>query len=351
MEGQFSEIKISHKGIDLVLKTDNTIFVENLSVNEYQLSIYNPEAFYSGYVKTNFSPSTWISSNPSKWESGWTNNFVEVILIGSDYQFKFLVDIWNRKLQIDENDLVEIKNFQVAEVGITFITSAYKTQNYIDSLLNSIVNLKKDFINFEILVGVDACADVLKKVSETEYPEYIKFYFFPENVGNILVTNTLVKKSKYENIIIVGSDDFFHQDLLKHFLKEIKIYDVVNWSYFVFRDGEDEVSDKLEIVNEFLGCLGIKKNVFLSLNGYHPWRCHSDAEFQERILNLGIKIKYLKEPLFYYRVLRESVSRSGITKLGSTLRNTYLSIVDERRVSGKWVNPSRLYTADCIRIK
>ena len=87
------------------------------------------------------------------------------------------------------------------------------------------------------------------------------------------------------------------------------------------------------------------------MNGFYPWRCQSDSEFQERLLNSKCRIKNLDIPLFYYRILNTSLSRSELTSKGSTIRNTYISIMDEKRVSGSWNNPSRLYTSECIRIK
>ena len=351
MEGERSELTSNFKGVNLLLKSDSSIFIENKSSEKFKLTVFNPVCNYYGYVHNNFQPGTWCSTNPPKWETGWTTGAVEVILTGIDYEFKFLVDICNRKIEIYQDEFNQIEDFQIKRVGISFVISAYKTQNYINSTLESIIKLKKNFIDIEIIVGVDSCGDVFKKITETEYPEFVKIYFFPENVGVSLVINTLVKKTKYENVIKFDSDDLPHKDLLKHFIKEIKQNDVVNWGHYIFNEGEEIDETKMEIRKKGMGCLGFKKNLFISMNGFYPWRCQSDSEFQERLLNSKCRIKNLDIPLFYYRILNTSLSRSELTSKGSTIRNTYISIMDEKRVSGSWNNPSRLYTSECVRIK
>lgn len=352
MEGQFSEIKISHKGIDLVLKTDNTIFVENNSSQKFHISFCNPYIDFHGYVNLNFEPGVWSKTNPTIWEDSGTNISVDVILTGHNFRFKFSVNLIDRKVSIEDEDTCIIENFEVIPIGITFVISSYKSQNYINETLNSIMNLKNSkYHNFEILVGIDGCGDVLKTITENEYPDYIKFYFFPENSGNRVVINSLIQKSKNENIVIFDSDDLIHKDFLKYYLKEINEYDVINWGHYVYIEGTEFDEINMNISIKYLGCLGIRKSKFLELNGFFPWRCQSDSEFQERIIQQKLKTKYLNVPLFYYRVLNNSVSRNSLTGPNSILRKTYISIMDDKRMSENFTNPSRLYTADCIRIK
>ena len=351
MEGQFSELKISHKGIDLVLKTDNTIYVENNSSQKFHISVLNPHIDYSGYVNYNFESGIWVSTNPPTWVDSGTNISVEVILTSHNFRFKFLVHFLDRTISIEEEDTYIIKNFEIVPIGVTFVISSYKSQNYINETLNSIMNLKKEYHNFEILVGIDGCGDVLKKITENEYPDYIKFYFFPENNGQRIVINSLIQKSKNENIVIFDSDDLIHKDFLKYYFKEINNCDVLNWGHYVYIDGSEFNESNMDKSFKYLGCFAIRKSKFLELNGFFPWRCHGDSEFQERIVIKELKIKNLEIPLFYYRIRNESLSRDSLTKPQSILRKTYVSLMDEKRVFNLWNNPSRLYTSNCLKIK
>jgi hypothetical protein len=91
--------------------------------------------------------------------------------------------------------------------------------------------------------------------------------------------------------------------------------------------------------------IGIKKDVFNSLNGFYPWRCGADTEFGHRLAYNNFK-KGKAEGVSYYRRLHgENLTMRKDLGHGSSIRNQYCNIINRNMVNKTWPNPQTKTTA------
>lgn len=347
-----NEIFLFENGIEVSIKEDSSIFVTNKTGLVYRISFYNPNKLYHGHVHFNFKPGFWVSSTPKKWPINQTDDIVEVVLTGPDHQFKFIIDQKNKKILFESDNFIEVNDYKVIDKSISFVLAAHKTHDYINEVIEKILTLRRKHLNLEILIGVDACEETFKVISKSYYPPEVKIYFFEENVGLFIVRNTLVEKAKYNDIIIMDSDDLPKENILSIYFQNYKENDFISWGNFCFLDGTDyKDSNNLTYSQGPWGCFGLKKDKFLKVNGFQPWRCNGDDEFTKRFLHYGYSIKFIDEAGYYYRVRDNSLSRDKTTKKGSIIRSSYVKIMEENTNNNSWPNPDRLYTEKCIRIR
>jgi len=332
--------------ITIEILDDDVIKIENFSGQKYRVAVANPEKKYNGYVNFDFHDANWITTQPKNWPFSPTNEKVKVYLVGQDHMYTFDLTMKDKKIEDTTDDSMYVENFDPKKRKVSFVVPAYGTEEYIDETIESILNMENEFTIIEIVIGIDGDQKILERISDRDYPDNVKFYLFETNVGLFHVKNTMVTKTKYENIIFFDSDDVAHKDLLTYFFKNIRDNDIVRWKSLKFND-ENNLTKNVHFLG---GCFGIKKNVFYENNGFLPWRCHADSEFIGRV-DPKYKTVYLDEHLFYYRTREDSLSNHSNTKQGSLIRETYKRIMEDKINTGNFVNPERLYTSECIFIK
>ena len=222
-----------------------------------------------------------------------------------------------------------IKNYDLSVIIPTF-----NNVQYIDESVNSILKSIKN-LNCEILVGIDNCEKtknyIIKNLSK--FPKNIRFFYFHRNVGPYIIRNSLVKISNSENIFFFDSDDIASDNLISVVYNSLQKYDVIRYKFWNFYEPKSYKESKNLEINGFysLGQFGIKKEKFLNLNGFEPWVCGADTEFQFREKSNRLKTINIDEPLIFRRKHQQNLTIKSSTGHNSKLRNYYTSILNKKR--------------------
>lgn len=213
---------------------------------------------------------------------------------------------------------------------ISIIIPTYDNITYLDECLNSIINSNKN-LSCEILVGIDNCLETLNHIKSNFYDKRIRFFYFEENVGPYIIKNSLVNISKSPDLLFFDSDDIMKENMIPDIISNLKYYTFVNPMFINFNDGDNYKTIKTIKTKTFgEGVFGIKKNVFLSLNGFEGWRCAADSEFKSRLYKNKHTFSYTTDIVFYRRLHKKSLTLNPETGYSSQLRRDYVKQMNKK---------------------
>ena len=210
---------------------------------------------------------------------------------------------------------------------ISIITTIYNNDKYLVEALNSFIESCNGY-DYEILIGIDNCKISLKHIL-TIYPSLngrIKIFYFTNKVGTYIIRNTLATKAKNDNLIFFDSDDVMRKNTVKNTL------DALRSGYQYHRFGFISFSGTLTIPKDgklntkfshHFGAFGIKKELFLEMNGFEPWICAADGEFFWRVGANQHKTSLSKDVDILYRRHESNLTSGPTTGMQSPLRKEY----------------------------
>jgi glycosyltransferase involved in cell wall biosynthesis len=208
----------------------------------------------------------------------------------------------------------------MAKKSLSIIVTAYNSQNYIEECLNSINEQTyfKNFDDYEILLGIDACESTLKEVLKIKDKyKNLRVFMMNKNKGTYITSNTLINISQYENILRFDSDDIMLPNMVENLMENEG--DIISMKYFCFgrHDG---------IMGNFFteGVILYTREVINKIKGYRPWLCAADSEFLLRASKNGFKKNYLNKTLFNRRIHNNSLTQNQKTGRNSELRQQYI---------------------------
>jgi glycosyltransferase involved in cell wall biosynthesis len=229
------------------------------------------------------------------------------------------------------------------DIGYSIIVTAYKTFNYIEECLDSIM-LQTYFINsdnYEILLGIDGCTETLSVVKKIhgKYPK-LRVFFMSKNMGTYVTSNTLLSQVKYDKIIRFDSDDVMLPDMIFRINSNIDTYDVIRLKFNNFNDGET-----ISIIYPHMahGVMCYKKHVIDDLGGYKDWPCGADTDLVFRFKS-EYKVFIEEATSFYRRVHSGALTRNTKTGMNTQLRK---DITNRLKKGFEYVEP---VTNDFIEI-
>lgn len=208
---------------------------------------------------------------------------------------------------------------------ISIIITAYNNPDYIHECISSVINSAENY-EYEILLGIDNCSKTLNSVhKKIKKYKNLKVFFFPNRIGTYIIRNSLVNESKYENILFFDSDDVMKNNMIGDTLLNIEKYDCIKPMFSGFKDGDNVNLPKFNVQKNTFGegVFAIKKNVFFEMNGFEPWICAADSEFNWRLRMNNKTFKYIERVCFYYRRHSESLTTNSETGMRSKLRMKY----------------------------
>jgi GR25 family glycosyltransferase involved in LPS biosynthesis len=224
----------------------------------------------------------------------------------------------NKQDCIDLYGLVSKKQEGVSfesKMKIAVVTSAWKAQDYIEQLLDSIEN--NTMHPSIVLMGIDAChetRDSLNKILDSKkYSFEIKSCFSEENVGTYNIRNNLNDKAfnEYdcEAIVCVDSDDMIHSEYIRimhdTLLKNKNCIVAPNLIFnFKHEDGK-----KRSMLNYCTGVNCFSKEVWKKIGYYLPIRAAADNEWIYRSLKLHQKIIVSNSLLYYRRMHQKQLTK------------------------------------------
>ena len=213
---------------------------------------------------------------------------------------------------------------------LSVIIPAYKATKYIDECIASIKG------DCEILIGVDGCIETYNHIKHLE-----NVYYFKENVGPYVIKNTLVDQAKYDSILFFDSDDVMAPGTIEKVTETLNSKDYVKLSYIDFI--------KKPLLNGIVynnAVIGIKKDVFNSINGFYPWRCSADTELVNRLQYNNFSCKTIPDVCYYRRLHKDNLTVRKETGHGSPIRKTYVDYINLHLSKKSWPNPSIKTTQD-----
>ena len=215
----------------------------------------------------------------------------------------------------------------------TIVMPTYKNVPYIDDALASVISALGP--EGEALVGIDACQDTMSHVLSRRYDPRIRFFMFSENSGPYVVKNSLVPLARHECVVFFDSDDIMGVSMIEEMKLILSQADVARSVYRDFVDGEDysRASDD-SVVRYADGVFAISKSLFLSMNGFEPWKCGADTEFKRRLYKNGKKEARAKKISFLRRRHPSSLTASQETGFSSDVRARYSQMIWEKKDFG-----------------
>lgn len=347
----------SRKKICLSILSDDRVHRENwgypkgIDLGEFYKTQWNDLCFISEKkffeeldYKINDIPSTRWVKNPNL-SSGVGHQITDRLNKKRFFLYhtkKSMVFHGDHESKMNYKERLKTKIITKNNIDLSIIIPTYKNLKYIDECLNSILYSSKDY-NVEILIGVDGCKETLEFVKKSNYSENITFFYFEKNEGPYSIKNTLTNISNSNNLLFFDSDDIAEKDLIKNIIINLSSYDCIKPKYNDFGDG-------IKISNKPLfgeGVFAIKRDLFLSMNGFEPWICAADSDFMGRLYKRKCKILHTPIVLFKRRIHNEGLTSRPDTGLRSPKRHEYQKLSKSKNGHG---NPKKLHVRDFVII-
>ena len=192
---------------------------------------------------------------------------------------------------------------------VSVLIPAYNSQEYIEECLESVDNqiYFRDNDKFEILIGVDGCQDTLDKVlflKGTGRFRNLRIFKMPENKGTYMTLNSLLEESRYDNLVIFGSDDVMKENMVE--VLASKKGDLIRPRFDLLHNSKISKSYSS-------GVIWVNKKVFEIAGGFQPWTIAADGDLIKRVQEF-VEVKLIPDRLFYYRKHSESMTNQYSAK-------------------------------------
>jgi glycosyltransferase involved in cell wall biosynthesis len=229
---------------------------------------------------------------------------------------------------------------------LTILMPVYNAGPYIGEAIGSLLN--QTFEDFELWIIDDGSTDNTREVIKSFSDPRVKGFFFDDNRGIVLVVNEFVKKINSDFFTITGADDISHPQRLQLQIELLKndpelmmcgtSYVAMDERGFLFRElrlptSYMEVYRQMPARCQFLGGT--------SLINYFPefYRLYfkdniADSDLTSRIVD-RFKAVNLSSSLYYYRIVRTSLSRKNVTVRLLNLYKAIAFLSEQRRKSGE----------------
>jgi hypothetical protein len=171
----------------------------------------------------------------------------------------------------------------------------------------------------------------LEYIKTQQFPQNFFFYYFTENGGPYIIKNTLSELARYDKIFFFDSDDIMLENLLNEVDKGLDKYDCVKPKFVNFKDykGNRNFGNDGAMYGE--GVFGIKKEIFLNMNGFEGWKVAADSDFMGRIYKFNKRISLTPDVLFHRRIHNKSLTRRKDTGYASQMRGDYFRISKNKK--------------------
>lgn len=221
-------------------------------------------------------------------------------------------------------------------MGLSVIIPTYRNVEFLPELIDSIVrsNFNKEY---EVLVGIDSCYDTLNYIYENQFPSNFKFFFFENKKGPYIIKNTLTELSKFEKLLFFDSDDVMMPSLMSETYSHLDHYGMIKPKYINFTDKNGTREFKKEGSQFGEGVFGVKKELFLGINGFEGWEVAADSDFMGRYYKTNNTVLHTQSILFHRRIHDNSLTVHPDTGLSSRMRGQY-HLQSKRKTSKDIVN-------------
>ena len=211
---------------------------------------------------------------------------------------------------------------------LSVIMSVYNETE--EDIIKSIESIKNQtFSDFEFLIIIDDPQRESLKSALESMDSRIRVYVNEENIGLALSMNKAASLSAGKYLARMDADDI---SLIERFEKEVCIldsnrFDFVCTGYTLINEDDIEIgvfsphySDE-EVVKLLPydntihhPTVMFSKRVFDKVGGYRNFPCSQDYDLWLRMVEHGVKVHYIDEVLFKYRIRQQSISEKNKVK-------------------------------------
>lgn len=221
-------------------------------------------------------------------------------------------------------------------MGLSVVIPTYRNVEFFPELVDSII--KSNFNQeYEVLIGIDSCYDTLNYIYETQFPSNFNFFFFENKKGPYIIKNTLTELSKFDKILFFDSDDIMMPSLMSEVYSYLDNYGMIKPKYINFTDKNNSREFKKEGSQFGEGVFGIRKSLFLEINGFEGWEVAADSDFMGRYYKTNNSVLHTQSILFHRRLHENSLTIHPDTGLSSRIRGQY-HLQSKRKTSSEIVN-------------
>jgi glycosyltransferase involved in cell wall biosynthesis len=234
---------------------------------------------------------------------------------------------------------------------LTLIMPAFNAATFVEEAINSLLN--QTFTDFEIWIIDDGSTDTTRAKIDLFQDSRIKKIYFTENRGRVLCVNEIVQQVKTEFVGITDADDVSHPTRI---LKQISLLDqkpevaMCGTSYWAIDEKgvlirRMNLSDDYTHIREanlerpqFHGPTTIfRTQKVRELNEFYRLyfqKNMADTDLAARVVDQYPSVN-LTEPLYYYRIVRTSVSRKEFSVRFALINRTISFLSKQRRAYGQ----------------
>ena len=251
---------------------------------------------------------------------------------------------------------------------VSIIIAVYNTEQYIKKCLDSIIN--QTFKDMEIIVindgSTDSSIDFINEYKQKD--ERVRVVNLDRNYGICYVRNKGIECSKGEYIVFIDSDDWVSKDYIEFLYDNIEKEkaDMVSTSFYFYNDKTKEyreykipkfycnnnfsnIKQKQKLVSipsdEFMLGNKIYRRKFLTgKNLNFDMYNREDVLFNYEVFLLAGKLKFINNPVYFYRKNREGSLTSTKYMLRVTVKLTekIIEMLSEKKLID-------LYGSSCIK--
>jgi glycosyltransferase involved in cell wall biosynthesis len=234
---------------------------------------------------------------------------------------------------------------------LTIIMPVYNASVFIKEAVDSILN--QTYQDFELWIVDDASTDDSRSIIKLFKDSRIKIFLNATNQGRVRTVNNLVKEISSPYFTITDADDVSHPQKLQiqiDFLESHPDYVMVGTSYWAMDEKGFFVREmKLKTKVNELRLAALSQSQFLGpttvmrksvLDHFPEFYRHyfidnfADADLSSMILD-KFNATNINESLYFYRVLKNSVTRKKVTVRNLNLHRLIGFLSRQRREQGK----------------
>lgn len=209
------------------------------------------------------------------------------------------------------------------DILVSIIIPCYNHGAYIQDAIDSVENNNPDKF-FELIIVNDGSKDefTIQKLTELERAGY--HIIHQPNKGLSAARNAGIKVAKGKYILPLDADNKISADYYRQAIQIFELEPSVGVVYsdryvFGLQDGNIDVGDfgltRILPGNFIDACAVFRKSAWIEVGGYDenlPGGIYEDWEFWLACIEFGFEFKYIKAPLFGYRVLEASLVQKSL---------------------------------------
>jgi len=233
---------------------------------------------------------------------------------------------------------------------LTLIMPAFNAAPFIEEAIESL--LHQTFTDFELWLADDGSTDATRAKMNLFQDSRIKRFYFNENRGRVVRMNEMVPLVETDYVGITDADDVSHPSRLQKQMAllnqkpEVAMCGTSYWAMdengrlirlMSLSDDYAHIREANLVMPQFHGPTTIfRTHTVRELDEFYRLyfrKNMADTDLAARVVDQFPSVN-LKEPLYYYRILKTSVSRREFSFHFAMIDRTILFLSKQRRASG-----------------